>query len=347
MSNYPTQDVPPPFPQPPQPRYQLAPPARRSFAGAIFTTLATIVLGLSITLNIYLLAYAGIMSGAGSVRANELRPGDATQKIVVIPVRGVLMERQATQLARLLRQAEADTNVRALVLDIDTPGGSVTASDQMYRAVLDFKARKNVPVIIAQGGLATSGGYYLSAAGDHIFAQPTTLTGNIGVIASSLNFAGLMEKYGVKDATVTSSGSDFKDSGSAFRPERPQDRKYIQELIDGMFDQFTGIVAVGRKGKLTAGTDVYASGKAFNADQALKLGLIDAIGYLSDAYGYAATTAGLTNPRVVELRPTPSFADILSGAEVKSPAPGININFDPSTLYELQSPQFLYLWRPQ
>lgn len=329
-------------------RYQQQ-PAKRSFAGAIFTTLATTILGLSVMLNIYLLAYAGIMSGGGGVRSSDLRAGDATQKVVVIPVRGVIMDRQASQLMKLLKQAQEDENVRAVVLDVDTPGGSVTASDQMYRAVEEFKQSKKVPVVIAQGGLATSGGYYLSAAGDYVFAQPTTLTGNIGVIASSLNFAGLMEKYGVRDATITSSGSKFKDSGSAYRQERPEDREYLQGLIDGMYKQFTGVVAAGRKGKLKVGVEVYASGKAFSADEALKMGLVDEIGYLDDAYSHAAKLAGLSDANVVELKPTPTFADILSGADVKlrgEAGSGISVNVDPALLHELQTPQFLYLWKP-
>jgi protease-4 len=218
-----------------------------------------------------------------------------------------------------------------------------------------FKQNKpGVPVIVSMGGLAASGGYYVACGADYLVAQPSTLTGNIGVLMPRYNISELMSKYGVKETTIVSSGATFKNAGSMFQPENPQDTKYIQDLADKAFAQFKDVVAKGRSGKLKKPLETIANGKIYLAADALALGLIDQVGYRQDAYAYAATKAGLSKPSVVKYEDQPSFMELLT-ARSTLPAPGAaaqgvtmnGINLDARGISDLMTPRMMYLWRGQ
>ncbi len=341
------------FPPPPPGWFPPPAPRQRSFARAIFTTLATTVFGLSIALNLYLLVFSGIMSSR-STREDVIIDGDPKEKIAVVPiVNSMILEAQAEQLNHLLDTVEKDPEVKALVIKIDTPGGAVTAADEMYHRIAVFKSRKpGIPVVISMGGFATSGGYYAACAGDYIFAQPTTITGNIGVLLPQYNLSRLADKWGIEDASIHSTGADYKTAGSWLRPRSPEETAYLTDLIDAAFVQFKTVVKNGRVGKLTQSVDQIANGKAYTADEAVKLGLVDTIGYPADAYAYAAQKAGLTRMHVVKFEEPPTFAQLFSSSESKfSPAKasgGVQINgvqVDAGKLEELLKPQLLYLWQ--
>src|SRR3954452_18538723 len=183
---------PPPqmYPPPPGPMYpppMFFPPGmfkpQRSFARIIFTTLATAIFGLSITLNLYLLAFSVFSSGLGhsaGIEQTVLVEGDPKEKVAVIPVTGMILTNTADRFNQMLTAAEKDSAVKAIVVEVDTPGGAVTPSDEIHARILRFRQQfPNRPVVISMGGLATSGGYYISCAGQYVFAQRTTLTGNI------------------------------------------------------------------------------------------------------------------------------------------------------------------------
>ena len=174
----------------------------------------------------------------------------------------------------VLKDVEKDSAVRALVVEIDTPGGSATASDEMYHRLDRFKNDKHVPVVIAMRGMATSGGYYVSSAGDYIFAEPGCLTGNIGVLFPRFNLSKLANEYGVYESTLTATtpGHSYKNAGSMFQPANPLDEQYLQGLVDGTFAQFKSVVETGRKGKLSDKEGDIFSGKAFIAADALRAG---------------------------------------------------------------------------
>jgi protease-4 len=206
------------------------------------------------------------------------------------------------------------------------------------------------------GSLATSGGYYAACGADHVFAQPTTFTGNIGVLMPRYNFSKLMDKYGVEETTIVSSGAPFKNAGSSFRPESPEEKKYMQELADSAFTQFKDVVKAGRSSKLAGNLQDIANGKVYTAKRAKDLGLIDAVGYLEDAQAYAATTAGLSNPTVVRYQDPPSLMQILMSSKSNvggalsgggGESPGVSITVDRNLLHELNTPRPLYLWRGQ
>jgi protease IV len=234
-----------------------------------------------------------------------LRDGNPLQKIAVLEVTGTIVEGQTDVFSssgydhagflNLLDQIKEDTTVEALLLYVNSPGGGVYESAQIRDRMLALKEEKEIPMVVVMGSVAASGGYYISADADYIFASAETLTGSIGVIMSGLNIAGLMEMYGVEDFTVKS--GEFKDIGSAYRPSTQEDREILQALIDSSYDRFLEIVANGRGlDKETARG--LADGRIYDGLQAKNVGLVDEIGYLEDAVDYLSETYGLGDAQV-------------------------------------------------
>lgn len=337
----------PPFPPMPM-MYPPPQPPRHSFVRGIMVTLATTIFGFSLMANIYLLFLGGIMSGGSSSKLTVLKDGDATQRVAVVPLNGIIMDNQAEAFDRLLKRAENDKNLKALVIEIDTPGGSVTASDMIYHRLERFRAKHpGIPVVASMQSLATSGGYYAACGTSYIVAQRTSMTGNIGVLMPRYNVSDLAKKLGVQETTIASTGADFKNAGSMFKPESPAETKYFQDLIDDAFTQFKAVVRDGRKGKLKKPLDEIANGKVYMAGEALKLGLIDQVGYLEDATTYAASAAGLSNPSIVKYQESPTLSQLLLGSESKShtSSPGVTLQISPEMVDRFTTPRLLYLWR--
>lgn len=334
------------FPPPPPP-----PRGGISFSKAILVTLATTIFGFSLLLNVYLIVIAGFMSDGDNGKTKTLIAGDPLQKVAVVPVDGIILGKSAETFDKLMARVEKESSVKALVIEIDTPGGDVSASDEMYHRVMQFKAdRPGIPVVISMKGLATSGGYYVSCAGDYIFAEPTTLTANIGVLMPRYNLADLADRWGIRDTTLKSSGSPYKDAGSMLKEENPRDTAYMQGLIDQMYTQFKSVVAKGRGSQIKAKNktvDAIADGRALTAADAIADGLVDQIGYLSDAYTYAASAAHLANASVIKYEEKPSLVDLFTGSSTL-PAPksvnGVNVNVDQDLASALLRPHVMYLW---
>ena len=344
--------MPPPPPNFMMPPPMFMPPPKQGggFARSIFTVLATTILGLSLTLNVYLILTSALVGNSSGLREGTVTEGDPTQKIAVIPVMGLIDQEASAQFDRFMRTALDDEHVKGLVILVDSPGGTVSASDEIYHRIQDFKIRKpGTPVVVSQGGLAASGGYYISCAADYIFAQPTTLTGNIGVLMPRFNLSKLMEEHGVQETTITSTGATYKNAGSMFSPSNPTHDKYLQDLADKAFDQFKSVVRQGRKYTSKEVNDA-ANGKIYSAADALALKLIDKVGYLEDAYKEVATRATLNNPTVVRYQNPPTIFDMFSSqSSVPSrDATNININgikVDGKGLADLMAPKLMYLWR--
>lgn len=338
--------MPPMMPPPPM---FMQPARERSFARAIFMTLATTIFGLSLAANVYLLLFSGLMSGGMSARQSTLVEGDPLERVAIIPINGVIMTEASQQFERFMRMAEADKNLKAIVLEIDSPGGTVTASDEIHHRIMQFKVnRPGVRVVATMGSLAASGGYYVACAADYVFAQPTTMTGNIGVLFPRYNVSRLADKWGIEETTLESTGADYKNAGSMFQPEDPKDIAYFQAIIDKSFTQFKNVVKDGRGNKLTKPLDEIANGQIYLGPDAKQLGLVDQIGYLSDAYGHAAQ--GLKKPQVVRYQNPPSLFEALAaksnvGAVSASAGGGVNVQLDWQKLQELTTPRMLYLWR--
>ncbi|MEE9606295.1 MAG: signal peptide peptidase SppA [Myxococcota bacterium] len=295
-----------------------------------------------------------LLPGAPGALEETVVHGDRGPKILLIRVDGVIREsspqprsafsrRDESSVARLreeLDRARDDPEVRALLLRINSPGGSATASDIMYSEILRFKAERDIPVVAQLMGVATSGGYYIAMAADRVIAHPTTVTGSIGVIFLSVNLVGLMKKLGIEDQTLVAGAQ--KDAASPLRRMTPAERERIQAVLDGLHRRFKGVVAEGRQ--LEAGrVDSVADGGIFGADEALALGLVDQIGELEDAVAAAEQAAGIATSRVVSYhRPREWRQNLYTGPLVPT-----TVRLELAMpLPRLDGPAFLYLWAP-
>ncbi|MBU0516269.1 MAG: signal peptide peptidase SppA [Proteobacteria bacterium] len=237
--------------------------------------------------------------------------GQGEAKVVMVDVTGFISATPGTQwllprfrprlglVARLheeLALAAKDSDVKGLLVRIMSPGGSITGSDIIFHLIRDFKRKKKVPVVACLVSLATSGGYYVALAADEIYALPTTITGSIGVVVVKLNVAGLLKKLGIQNETYTSGPN--KNMFSQLKPDTPGQRAIIDGLVKAMYARFVDVVARRRRLPL-AKVQRLADGRIYLAPEALKLGLIDKLGYIEDAVARIKTLAGVKDARVV------------------------------------------------
>lgn len=228
------------------------------------------------------------------------------ERVALVKIEGPIMSAETA--VDEIRKYAKDSTVRAIVLRVDSPGGDIVASQEIYEEVKKAAARKKV--IVSMGSAAASGGYYVSAPATRIVANPGTLTGSIGVIMEVPNLKGLMDRLGVR-TEVVKSGS-LKDMASIFRGMGPKEREVLQGVMDDLHDQFVRAVSESRKIPLEKVREM-ADGRVFSGSQALKLGLVDELGTLQDAITLAAREAGIRGePEVVREEEGPSFWDILS-----------------------------------
>lgn len=281
--------------------------------------------------------------------------GDDGPKILLVEIDGVIREMpddpgffgfdsegMVGRLREELKRARRDDDVRAVLLRINSPGGTVTGSDLLYQEVARFKQERGVPVVAHLMGLATSGGYYVAQAADAIHAQPTTVTGSIGVIMAGVNLTGLMEKIGVEDQTLVT--GEFKDAGSMLRPMQPGERAQLQSVLDDLFARFLSVVDAGRENLDGEQVRALADGRIFSAQQALEAGLVDAVGGFDEALAEARRRAGLRSARVVTYHRPREYAN---NFYTRAPLPA-GLRATPSLLERvgIRGPAFLYLWAP-
>lgn len=213
----------------------------------------------------------------------------------------------STVIIEQLERANDDSSVRAIVLRVNSPGGEVVASDEIHHVITQL----DKPVIVSMGTLAASGGYYISAPADYIYANPYTFTGSIGVISQIITAEDLLDEYGV-EVTIVASG-ELKDFGSFHRDVSEEELLYWQALIDEAYEGFVDVVAEGRG---LSREEVYAvaDGRILSGRQALEAGLVDELGYIEDAIAKAAELGGIEGePRVVEYEISQGFGSLLAG----------------------------------
>ncbi len=237
-------------------------------------------------------------------------------------------------IVKQLKWAEENEAIKAVVLRIDSPGGSVVASNEIHQQM----AAMSKPVVVSMGELAASGGYYVAAPADVIFANPDTLTGSIGVIAQFLDLSNLLAEYGVTATTIKS--GKFKDSGSAFRPMTEEEKAAWQKIIDEAYEGFVKVVAEGRHLAVEK-VRALADGRMYTGRQAKELQLVDELGNLPDAIRKAGEMGGITGePKVIEYRePFDLFRQLLRMAQPSDPLARI-IN----ALGRVQKPILQYLY---
>ncbi len=251
-----------------------------------------ILLGLVLVLFVVVFFYAYLTGG--DAKAISLFSGDG---IGVLEIDGTIDDSRGV-LSELKRFKEAPW-VKAIVVRIDSPGGAVAPTQEIFDELQ--KTKKNKPLIASMGGMATSGGYYIATACEKIVANPGTLTGSIGVIMQLNNVEELMKKIGVKGYNIKSGAN--KDIGSPFQPLSPEGREILQSLVDNVHSQFVSAVAKGR-GMNEAQVRKLADGRVYSGAQAKELGLVDQFGTLDDAIEFAAKRVGLEeNPTVYYASP--------------------------------------------
>jgi protease IV len=245
-----------------------------------------------------LFAIMAVMTDGGGFSAG----GD---RIAVIPVEGVIDDQMAKNVNRYLKQYGDDSRVKAIILRVDSPGGGVSASQEIYREVKRVKDDKKKKVVVSMASVAASGGYYIACPADKIFANPGSITGSIGVIAEWINYKGLAEWAKLKPVVFKS--GEFKDTGSPTRELTESEKKYFQSMVDEFYNQFVGAVAEGRQGKGEAGAELtkekvvqLADGRVYTGETAKRNGLVDEIGNYEDVVKATAKLANIKGePQIV------------------------------------------------
>ncbi|MFQ5992820.1 MAG: signal peptide peptidase SppA [Nitrospiraceae bacterium] len=281
--------------------------------------------------------------------------GEGSSKILLLEVTGLISSHQQSQFMAApslvsdfkeqLTLAADDPDVKALVLRVNSPGGTVTASDVLYHEVRMFKAKRNVPVVVWIMDVGASGAYYLAVAGDRIVAHPSSVTGSLGVIMLTVNASGLLEKIGVEATAVTS--GPRKDMGSPFRPMTDEERQIFQGVITSFYERFLTVIGEGRSNLSADQVRELADGRIYTGEQAKALGLVDSVGYLEDAIDLAKEQADLKESRVVTYRRPGEYRHNIYSQYVASGGAWAPLSdLDLMSLVRGGTPQFMYLWMP-
>jgi len=317
-------------------------PARKGSGWKIFWG---IILALSILANIALLfMLIGVVTffaaGQRDLLSEEvIQAGPRRNKIVIIKVEGIIDGQQAKDVHKQLKRARQDRRVRGLIIRVNSPGGTISGSDQIYNEIRKYREEAGKPVVAFMQGVAASGGYYTSVACTKIVAEQTTITGSIGVMFGHFVLQQLLEdKLGIQPVIITSGPK--KAWLSMFTPFEEEQQQYVQErLITPAYERFVEVVAEGRPSLDVNEVKTLADGGIYGAKEAKKEKLIDDVGYLDDAIRVVKSMAGIDEAHVIEYRKPFSLAGFLTMRGKKN-----ILQFDRAMLYELSTPQLLYLW---
>lgn len=296
-----------------------------------------------------------LLPGTGPLREEQVG-GTGANKVLLVDLSGLIsshapsgpFDDSSNMVARIkeeLTLAAEDRKIKGIVLRINSPGGTVTASDILYHELKTFKEKHKIPVIASIMEVGASGGYYIAAAADKILVHPSSVTGSVGVIMMTVNAQGLLEKIGVATTAVTS--GPRKDMGSPFRAMTAEERGIFQGVIDSFYERFLAVVQEGRSNLTPEQIRKLADGRIYSGEQAKALGLVDAVGYLDDAVELAKQGAGLAEARVVVYRRPGEYRNnIYSRVLTGGAEPWAFPSLDLFSLVRAGSPQFMYLWLP-
>ena len=355
--------MPPHNPQSPQVVYALPPRSSSPRGGWRWLGWLGLVGMVIIVIGSFLLGLMGGVLVFSGQETELYQAGNRDYSIAIVPVEGLIDDHRAEWVVHTLRQIREDKTIKAVVLRVNSPGGYVTPSDEIADAVRKMR-NSGKPVVASYGSVAASGGYYCSVLSDEIFAEPTTVTGSIGVIGEALVLSGLLDKVGIDPEVMVAQGSPKKRlANQTYQPWTDQDREQYQVMLDWYYDKFLQTVKQGRGKKYQDEEELrqICNGLAYPADKAVELKLVDKIGYLRDAIEAAAkriNTPLAEKPHVVRYRepvglPVPAFLSeyrsAASGAD-SAGIPGKLINapvLDGDHLrllaHELSRPRAMYL----
>ena len=288
--------------------------------------------------------------------------GTAKPKILLLDLDGVISFKEETDSLKLrkspskvaffreaLLKAEADPEIAGVIVRINSPGGSVAASDTIYHEIMSFRERKKVPVYAFIMELGASGGYYVASAAERIIASPTAIVGSIGVIAMKFNAEGLFSKIGASEETYKSGPK--KDFWSPFRPSTEEEKKMLQGIINTLYDRFVGVVYANRQKFLTEEqVRGLADGRILTASGALEAKLIDGTSYLDETIDAMKKELKIEGARVVTYARPKTFKSDIYSEYPETPGLGpqvinlISINAGDLSLFS--GVRFMYLWNP-
>jgi protease-4 len=299
------------------------------------------------------------VSSSTKLTEEDVQPGKGGGKVAIIQVEGMLAnmrsggfmqpsENAVSLFAQQLNKAAADNDVKAVVLRVNSPGGTVTASDLMFEAVNDFRQKSKKPVVASTQEIAASGGYYVTCAADQVVVHPTSVVGSIGVIFSSFEVEDLMGKIGVKNIAIKS--GPLKDMGSPFKALGPEERQVMQAMVDDYYARFKDVVKSRRKVR----PDDFAmvtDGRVFTGVRAVELGLADRTGRLEDALDLARELGKAPGAKaVIYKRPYGYGGSIYASSDAG--LPHADAGEPNTTRLEMPGSQrilpggFYYLWQP-
>ncbi|MFH0808897.1 MAG: signal peptide peptidase SppA [Pseudomonadota bacterium] len=298
-----------------------------------------------------------VRPGLEPLEEKVLSGGKGGAKVLLIAIEGVISEEREKSgplslkeevgmiplLTEELDKAAKDDAVKAVVLKVNSPGGAVTASDIIYHELISFKRRTSKPLVVVMTGLAASGGYYVSCAADRIIAHPTTITGSIGVLALKISAADLLNKIGVANETITA--GDKKDMVSPLRPLTAEERVIFKGIIDDLDARFLEVVRLARKPRPDQ-IATFSDARILDAAMALKLGLVDKLGYMDDAIEEAKDLAKIEDARVVTYARPGQYRNNIYSVTGPPKEPTM-LGFDTQWLSSFTpGVHFMYLWTP-
>lgn len=309
--------------------------------------IGSLILGLIVLL--VLISLLGRSNGEGVMANEQYLYGEGANKVAVISLEGVIGEAgssvlgggvgvSAATVRDDLTQAQNDPLVKAVILNINSPGGSAVASDQIYQYITEFKQNSKKPVVASFGDIAASGGYYVAAAADSIVANSATLTGSIGVIMEYYDASGLLQNIGVSPEVIKSGA--YKDIGSLTRPTSDDERAILQSVVDEAFGQFVTRVVEGRDMERELVVSL-ADGRIYTGSQAKANGLVDEIGNVDVAVDLAMDFAGVDEASVVEYTHGDWWESVLSMSQSLQPLSALNRLVSSHAISGLQ-----YRWQP-
>jgi len=335
-----------------------------SFYVALFLGLLLLISG---AINVVLLVVS-ILGSAGSMPTSLAEADDlnyqivtvggnasAPDKILRVPIVGAIAEASSpligaaggtvSQVRRALSAAGRRDDVRAVLFDINSPGGGVTDSDEIWRMLRSFKVDHPDTLLVAHfGDLCASGGYYIAVACDRIVSRPTSISGSIGVIMSSYEVGDALANLGIDTVVIKSERTPYKDILSPTREMTEEERGMLVAIVDEMLDRFIEVVDLGRPRLDTAAVERSATGAIFSANQALERGLVDAVQNSDEVYAWIVSQLGVDSAAILEQRRRPGLADLLLGARSSTPTRGSLDAALAGLLQHASGPRMLYFW---
>ena len=294
-----------------------------------------------------------LFAGEQTFSEKVIDGGTSFNRIVVLEVNGVIQDVAGAssllqsptyhhrQFLQMLDQAGEDDSVKGIVIRVNSPGGGVVESAEVHDKIIELKETTKKPVFVSMGSVAASGGYYISATADKIYANPATMTGSLGVIMQSLNYSELADELGIHFETIKS--GPYKDIGSPERPMSDEERKILQSMVDHAYQQFVDVIANGRNLDETRVKEI-ADGRIYDGIQAKELGLIDELGNLDETIAAMKKHIGDDQASVIKYEPSFGIQSFLQMTAEKMFGTEIDLFGIKQLIHQSNSPRLMYLY---